>query len=291
MSGHIDLGSITPTKYFLAIAVVLGLLFGLTGNEDGQSSFPLYLLRWQLQSVGAIAFLVFSHTWVCRLMPLVSRNPWASLLMSGLIGLLLFSPFNFLIDVLLDNEYLESENWVAGWLEELGYLMPPGLLAWLAINSPWVLGYRIANRASVDRKPELNNSAAAKVSEESESEEKENEKEKQTKAAELPNSLAAAIEKSEVGELIYLKAELHYLAVVTSKTKSLLLYNLRDAIHELSVSERFNGFQCHRSYWVNLEQVIRFKKVGRQGVLLMTNGDEVPVSRKQLAKTAAKFPS
>lgn len=280
MSGHIDLGSITPTRYFSTIAVVLGLLFGLTGNEDGQSSSFLYLLRWQLQSIGAMGFLVFSHAWLWRLLPSVSINPWASLLVSGIVGLALFSPFNLLIDVFLDNEYLRPETWVSGWLEELSYLVPPALVAWLAINGPWVLGYRLADTGSAEIKPELQTIESEKQTHT-----------KESAIADVPINSQRVTNLNNMTEgLLYLKAELHYLSVVTDKSKTLLLCNLKDAIDELGSSSKFDGFQCHRSYWVNSKQVVNFKRLGRQGVLLMTNGEEIPVSRKQVAEATTKFP-
>jgi DNA-binding LytR/AlgR family response regulator len=79
-------------------------------------------------------------------------------------------------------------------------------------------------------------------------------------------------------DIICLMAELHYLRVVTSKGQSLVLYNLRDAIAELSPE---TGIQTHRSYWAAYDHVV--KRVTRDGrtFLVMDDGSEVPVSRRR----------
>ena len=76
-----------------------------------------------------------------------------------------------------------------------------------------------------------------------------------------------------------LKAELHYLEVITDKGKALILYNLKDAMSEL---DHLDGFQPHRSFWVSAKHVERFEPKGRQGVLHLEGGLKVPVSRRRM---------
>jgi DNA-binding LytR/AlgR family response regulator len=60
--------------------------------------------------------------------------------------------------------------------------------------------------------------------------------------------------------------------------RELILYNLKDAIAEMP---RNLGIQTHRSYWVSYDNIIRLSKDGRQGSVVMKNGDKVPVSRSK----------
>ena len=86
------------------------------------------------------------------------------------------------------------------------------------------------------------------------------------------------------GQLLYLKAELHYLLVVTDKGKALLLYNLKDAIDELS---GVVGMQVHRSWWVAADAVQSMQRNGRQGELALKGGQVVPVSRNRVKAVAS----
>ena len=74
--------------------------------------------------------------------------------------------------------------------------------------------------------------------------------------------------------------------VVTEKGKDLILYSLKDAIQELDIED---GFQSHRSWWVNPNYVEGFRRAGRQGELTLSTGDAVPVSRSQLSAAEARF--
>jgi DNA-binding LytR/AlgR family response regulator len=81
-----------------------------------------------------------------------------------------------------------------------------------------------------------------------------------------------------------MKSELHYLSVATSRGRSLILYTLRDAIHELPPKE---GFQTHRSHWVSLTHVKDIQTHGRGAMLTMSDGSKVPVSRSKVKSLKA----
>ena len=42
----------------------------------------------------------------------------------------------------------------------------------------------------------------------------------------------------------------------------------------------------HRSYWVAFDAIEEFRRQGRQGELVLKNGERVPVSRARLASVA-----
>jgi len=77
-------------------------------------------------------------------------------------------------------------------------------------------------------------------------------------------------------ELSYLSMQDHYVEVVTSKGKEMLLMRFSDALAEL---EDYNGLQIHRSHWVSKEAVAGPKRVDGKLFLQMVDNAELPVSR------------
>lgn len=261
MNGQFELGMLNPLRYFLGIAVTLGLLFALIGEPLPGVSLWQTLLLWQLQTLTPMALFVASHLLLHRWRWFERLNPWLQLAGSGLLGVLLFTPFGLLLDYLLLTE--ESQPLAEGnallpvLLEEFISIAPPAILTWLVINAPWVAGFRL-------QRPVPGPTPAPAP--------------EQTTAE--PAFLREA-SPALAGELIYLKAELHYLLVVSTEGRALLLYNLKDAIAELPATL---GFQCHRSYWVNASHIDSLQRTGRQGKLRMSNGAEIPVSRSRLGQ-------
>ncbi|MEM7208699.1 MAG: LytTR family DNA-binding domain-containing protein [Pseudomonadota bacterium] len=262
MNGQFSIGAITPSRFFVPVAVVLGVLFALISTRENEP-LGIYLVQWQLQSVTPMLLLIAAHTGLLRMSCFARLNPWAGLLISGLIGASLFTPFALLIDAnLLNNEppstlLLElAGEWVG--------VAPPISICWVALNAPWVLGYRL-QKTSLD--------------------------DIQTDAVTTPPNAStppflALVSESEQGSLVSLKAELHYLMVTTTTHRALILYNISDAIEQL---ETETGFRVHRSYWVAKNVVSRFEKKGREGVLTLIDGQQIPVSRNRLASAIEFF--
>lgn len=82
-------------------------------------------------------------------------------------------------------------------------------------------------------------------------------------------------------ELLCFVMEDHYLNVTTKKGEHMLLMRMKDALVELS---DYDGLQVHRSWWVARDAVERVKKNGRNVILVLENGKEVPVSRTYVGK-------
>jgi len=75
--------------------------------------------------------------------------------------------------------------------------------------------------------------------------------------------------------LLAIKAEQHYIQIWSDKGKDLVRYRFKD-IPELLAD--YNGAQCHRSWWVNLELVREHEIHGRKLELVLTDKLSVPVS-------------
>jgi hypothetical protein len=100
--------------------------------------------------------------------------------------------------------------------------------------------------------------------------------------AEGPN-LLGRLPLEKRGVLICLSVQDHYVDVVTSKGREMLLLRLSDAIRETGDA----GLQVHRSHWVARDQVRAARRQGDGAVLTMANGLEIPVSRSYLAQVRA----
>lgn len=271
MNGQFEIGAISATRYFLCIALVLGVLFASVSEIDSGSSLLLHLLTWQLQTVIPMSLFVGSHLALSKSSQFADLNPWLRLFFSGVLGVFVFTPLNLGLDIMLQRDELGDVSTFSAMLSEMRSMGPPAIISWLAINAPWVQGFRIeaikldTPLRSGNPKPDI--------------------KEVSQELSRV--RFLSLISESRRGELIYLKADLHYISVITTAAQSLILYNLKDAINEIP-SEL--GFQCHRSYWVNKQHIMGLEKKGRQGILKLSDGNEVPVSRSYLAQARQYLP-
>ncbi len=263
MNGQFELGEVTPARYFSFIAVAVGLLFGFIaeGPVEGHSTL-LHFLQWQLQALIPMALLVGSHVALAHFTAFERLSQWLQLAVLGLLGSLLFAPVATWLDLWLLEE-TPTSDFAAEVAMEFAAVAPPVVICWLAINAPWLLGLRL-RRDGVAKPESIAGPGIA-----------------------VPGHTPPFLDNvplQDLSELIYLEAELHYLAVVTVRGRALVLYNLRDAVAELG-SEL--GMQTHRAYWVAGQHVTGLRRVGRQGQLRVSNGDSVPVSRRNLAAVTA----
>lgn len=72
-----------------------------------------------------------------------------------------------------------------------------------------------------------------------------------------------------------IKAEEHYVRVLSEDNEELVSYKFGDALKDM---ENEDGFQVHRSYWVRREAVVGTKEDGSKLSLEMSDGLIVPVS-------------
>jgi len=91
-----------------------------------------------------------------------------------------------------------------------------------------------------------------------------------------PPRLLARLPLAKRGALVSLSVQDHYVEVATTRGRELLLMRLSDAIAE---TEGCAGLQVHRSHWVALAQVQAARRDGARGVLTLSDGREIPISR------------
>jgi hypothetical protein len=262
-------GAVSPIRYFGVAALVLGVLFALL-NPEGTTDqgFFLALLQWVVQAAVPMALGIGAH----RLLHLSRRfdqaNPWLKLAVSGVVAALAFAPLSFAIDVVVG---ADEGPW--GWAElmdEVGGVVLPVTFAWVAINAPFVLGYRWEREALREpiAGPASDPIGAAPP----------------TPQPATDPFFLSLVPADRRGEVISLKAELHYLTVVTTRGRSMILYALGDAIGELPPDA---GIQTHRSYWASVKHCGDLVRKGRGAELTLSDGSCVPVSRNRLSEVKA----
>lgn len=81
------------------------------------------------------------------------------------------------------------------------------------------------------------------------------------------------------GALLALSVEDHYVRITTTKGTDVVLMRLRDALLETG---DVAGMQVHRSHWIALNALKSVKRNGDGALITLTNGDDVPVSRRYM---------
>ena len=108
----------------------------------------------------------------------------------------------------------------------------------------------------------------------------------QGKVTQVENHLPALLLRLPLekrGALLAISAQDHYITVITSKGREMLLMRLADAITEAAP---VMGLQIHRSHWVALAAVVKVARVGDGAEATLTNGDALPIARARM--TAAR---
>lgn len=92
------------------------------------------------------------------------------------------------------------------------------------------------------------------------------------------------------GKLLYLSMQDHYVNVVTSKGKEMLLLRMSDAIKETAGVE---GLKVHRSHWVALDAIKKVERANGIYQIEMADGTILPISRgqTQAARDAGIIPN
>ena len=259
MNGQFEFGDVSANRYFLAIASVLGLAFAFIAVEETSMIQSLVgVLQWQLQTVIPVLILIGIHHFSPFIRITKKSNPWVQLAISGALGALLFSPLALILDWWIEGpDPAHSSIW-SSWLQELWGVGPPIVICWMAMNAPWVLGWTVSRNTSPNS-----------VSDKSD---------QPTFMKLMPPMMR--------GEIVTLQSEKHHLWVTTINGKAKILCALNAAIAQLPEDA---GIQPHRSYWVNPQHILYFRRNGREGVLVMRNNTEIPVSRAHIAEFQEKW--
>jgi hypothetical protein len=248
---------------------------------------PWMVLFWALQigiGLTALQCVLFLITRVER----VQQLPlWVVVLASGFVGSAFLSPLYWLIGEGLMEQVLGFPVRVDadGDVEDtLAFGMPAILSEFADIVGPVTAAWALISWPRLQRLvPPLLNTPLAKSAE------------SDPLVTSLPEQDGALLKPawrvalpSELGgDLIAVGSELQYLRVWTTRGGALVL----GALQQVEESEGPDGIRTHRSWWVNTRHIIRVRGKGDGAVCELSNGLEVPVSRRRKADVLDRFGS
>jgi len=241
-------------------------------------------LFWALQIVVGLTILQTILYLMSRVDSKGRMPLWSLVAMSGLCGSVVLAPIYWLIGEglmqqfmgfaeTIDTDELRSVERTLGWaalVEEWLEISGPVIAGWALISWPRLQGLlpplvQKTNR-SVDE-PLVALSQELKVIEVS------------------VRSWREALPRELGDDVIAVKSELQYLRVWTNRGAALVLGSLQEVEDE----EGSAGMRVHRSWWVHARHVRTVGRRGEAAICELSDGREVPISRRRKADAIARF--
>ena len=241
-------------------------------------------LFWALQIVVGLTILQTILYLMSRVDSKGRMPLWSLVAMSGLCGSVVLAPIYWLIGEglmqqfmgfaeTIDTDELRSVERTLGWaalVEEWLEISGPVIAGWALISWPRLQGLlpplvQKTNR-SVDE-PLAALSQDPKVIEVS------------------VRSWREALPKELGDDVMAVKSELQYLRVWTTRGAALVLGSLQEVEDE----EGSAGMRVHRSWWVHARHVRTVGRRGEAAICELSDGREVPISRRRKADAVARF--
>ena len=241
-------------------------------------------LFWALQIVVGLTILQTILYLMSRVDSKGRMPLWSLVAMSGLCGSVVLAPIYWLIGEglmqqfmgfaeTIDTDELRSVERTLGWaalVEEWLEISGPVIAGWALISWPRLQGLlpplvQKTNR-SVDE-PLVALSQEPKVIEVS------------------VRSWREALPRELGDDVMAVKSELQYLRVWTTRGAALVLGSLQEVEDE----EGSAGMRVHRSWWVHARHVRTVGRRGEAAICELSDGREVPISRRRKADAIARF--
>ena len=241
-------------------------------------------LFWALQ-IGVGLTILQTILYLMSRVDSKGRMPlWSLVAMSGLCGSVVLAPIYWLIGEglmqqfmgfaeTIDTDELRSLERTLGWaalVEEWLEISGPVIAGWALISWPRLQGLLppLVQKTnwSVDE-PLVALSQEPKVIEVS------------------VRSWREALPKELGDDVMAVKSELQYLRVWTTRGAALVLGSLQEVEDE----EGSAGMRVHRSWWVHARHVRTVRRRGEAAICELSDGREVPISRRRKADAMARF--
>lgn len=241
-------------------------------------------LFWALQ-IGVGLTILQTILYLMSRVDSKGRMPlWSLVAMSGLCGSVVLAPIYWLIGEglmqqfmgfaeTIDTDELRSVERTLGWaalVEEWLDISGPVIAGWALISWPRLQGLLppLVQKTnwSVDE-PLVALSQEPKVIEVS------------------VRSWREALPRELGDDVIAVKSELQYLRVWTNRGAALVLGSLQEVEDE----EGSAGMRLHRSWWVHAMHVRTVGRRGEAAICELSDGREVPISRRRKADAVARF--
>ncbi len=277
--------SVSIARYLGGTGLALwALVMALTPDAGFMAPWLWMALFWALQIGVGLAILQTMLYLISRVDSKGRMPLWLLVAMSGLCGSVVLAPIYWLIgeglmqqvmgfSETIDTDELRSVEQTLGWtvlVDEWLEISGPIIASWALISWPRLQGLLpplVQNiNISVDEQM-VALSQKPKVVEVS-----------------VPHWRTALA--TELGDdVIAVKSELQYLCVWTTRGTALVLGSLQEVEDE----EGSAGMRVHRSWWVHARHVRTVVRRGEAAICELSDGREVPISRRRKADAVARF--
>lgn len=268
--------------YFLPLTAGLALLFAVLGPPT-TSSLPLWQawLHWWLHVSLGLALAIAAASALGRQRRLAALPLPVFLLLSGLLGALMFAPVALFLESWLPQtpeagppgrlDEWEARGGAHALLAEALQMAPSYLASWFLVNAAPALAGRAASPAA-SLEPAVTLPAAPEPPAATD-----NAGPRQDPLARLPPAIGR--------DLVSISSDLHYLQVVTTRGRATVLGSLNHVESELSGQ----GVRLHRAHWVSLAHVRRLLKSERGWRCELRDGRRLPVSRRRIGEVRSRL--
>jgi hypothetical protein len=266
-------------------AALWALIMVLRPDPGFTANWPWLALFWALQ-IGIGLAVLHRVLHLMRRLPKLSTWPaWLLVAASGVVGSFVLAPVYWLIGEGLmqqalgfpatiddDDDFAPQLGFsLAVMLREFSDIVGPVTAAWLLISWPRLYS-QAAPLVSV---PQAQAPMPAPLPLPSPAE----------SASPEPPAWRAALPRELGDDLIAVSSELQYLRVWTTRGNALVLGSLQD----VEEGEGAGGMRVHRSWWVSARHVRSIRRSGDAASCELSDGRQVPVSRRRKAEVLARF--
>jgi hypothetical protein len=277
--------SVTIARYLGGTGLALwALVMALTPDAGFMAPWLWLALFWALQIGVGLAILQTMLYLISRVDSMGRMPLWSLVAMSGLCGSVVLAPIYWLIgeglmqqvmgfSETIDTDELRSVEQTFGWtvlVDEWLEISGPIIASWALISWPRLQGLL----------PPLVQNINSSVDEQLIALSQE------PKVVEVSVRHWRKALPTELGDdVIAVKSELQYLRVWTTRGAALVLGSLQEVEEE----EGSAGMRVHRSWWVHARHVRTVVRRGEAAICELSDGREVPISRRRKADAVARF--
>jgi len=266
-------------RYLSGAGVALwALVMALAPDVGIDAPWAWMAVFWILQIGVGLMVLQLALYFLSRTNKTFRWPLWLLVIVSGLLGSFVLAPLYWLIGEGLmlqtlgfaatnDDDFDATLGFgLSAVLHEFVDIVAPVTAAWLVVSWPRLQGLIpplvVQNFGSVGE-----NTKESQIADE----------------PAVARSWRSAIPRELGDDLIAVKSELQYLRVFTARGSALIL----GALQEIEDAEGKNGIRIHRSWWVHAQHIHAVRKKGDAAVCVLSDGREVPASRRRKADVLA----
>lgn len=237
--------------------------------------FPAVFLAWKISG------FLFNQSFSSRV------SPWVLLAIAGAISGFLLAPMSVFLEIVFGVvDYSEMptkklEYSLASFMGELEgewfAVVPKTTIFWPLMNSMLAWKYSSNQSSSGTNPVKPDENPDPENIDQADPDASENRK---ADSAAFTSAFIQSLPGNLGKDVIYLRSEEHYLKVVTTLGENLILYGLKNAIHDLEKLQ-VNGLLVHRSYWVSMKHIVKVDVESGLPKVHLSNGFKVPISRRK----------